>query len=185
MQDSSHHAGFTFWPSNCPSIIPASTFQSLDCSRQSLLINKSLRDSQQAHDRLIYDCLNEGLQTYRPYGLSGEPAPWSFNIRSLSKKQRSAGLILDELREKLEKESEFAAGKICDLSFCLNSSSFEEDGVQNLREEKIGVLILKNIKESEHLWVNYSYEEAQASIELADLVFESTVLEALNIIIGC
>ena len=185
MQDSSDQSRDTFLPSNCPNIIPVSTFKSLDSSRQSLFTNKSLRDSQKAHDRLIYDCLNECLQTYRPYGLSGEPAPWSYNPRCLSKEHKSVGSIFDELKEKLEKESEFAAGKICDSSFCLNSSSIEEEGVQNLREEKIGILILKNIEENEHLWVNYTYEEAQASIEVADWVFEWAILEALNIIMGC
>jgi len=36
-----------------------------------------MSEAQHIHNKVIFDCVNEGLNAVRPYGSSGEPMPWS------------------------------------------------------------------------------------------------------------
>lgn len=36
-----------------------------------------MSEAQHIHNKVIFDCVNEGLNMVRPYGSQGEPMPWS------------------------------------------------------------------------------------------------------------
>jgi hypothetical protein len=36
-----------------------------------------MSEAQHIHNKVIFDCVNEGLNMVRPYGSAGEPMPWS------------------------------------------------------------------------------------------------------------
>jgi hypothetical protein len=36
-----------------------------------------MSEAQHIHNKVIFDCVNEGFNIVRPYGSTGEPMPWS------------------------------------------------------------------------------------------------------------
>lgn len=177
MQEPDHIISLDKDFSTCPAIINPMIFIDLNTSRKCQ--DKDLKDSQTAHDKLIFDNCNEILQQHRPYGLEGTPAPWSSTQRILKFDIASFQSILPEIRNEIDKLDKFKAGKIADQSFL--SSSGNEEGLQNAREEKIGMLIAEDIQTRESIWVNYEFEETQTKLDLADHIAESLIFEIVEI----
>ncbi len=57
-----------------------------------------LRECQRIYNRALYEAANEGLNLLRPYGLMGEPAPWSGQQRILFKSIIDIGLIIKNVK---------------------------------------------------------------------------------------
>lgn len=55
------------------------------------------------HNKVIFDCLNEILDGYRPYGIKGPPLPWSVNRRTLTYKYSEDDRIDEIFHEAREK----------------------------------------------------------------------------------
>ena len=67
------------------------------------------------HNKVVFDCLNEILDSYRPYGLKGPPLPWSNNIRTLTYKyceEERIDEIFCEAREKVLKWAALESGTL-------------------------------------------------------------------------
>lgn len=45
--------------------------------------NSVVQESVHIHNKAIFDALNESLMKFRPYGIQGEPMPWSNKVRRL------------------------------------------------------------------------------------------------------
>ena len=45
--------------------------------------NSVIQESVHIHNKGIFDALNESLMKFRPYGIQGEPMPWSNKVRRL------------------------------------------------------------------------------------------------------
>jgi hypothetical protein len=45
--------------------------------------NSVVAESTHIHNKAIFDSLNESLMKFRPYGIQGEPMPWSNKNRRL------------------------------------------------------------------------------------------------------
>lgn len=45
-----------------------------------------IQESVHIHNKGIFDALNESLMKFRPYGIQGEPMPWSNKVRRLQTK---------------------------------------------------------------------------------------------------
>jgi len=45
-----------------------------------------IQESVHIHNKAIFDALNESLMKFRPYGIQGEPMPWSNKNRRLQTK---------------------------------------------------------------------------------------------------
>lgn len=48
--------------------------------------NSIIQESLHIHNKAIFDALNESLMKFRPYGIQGEPMPWSNKNRRLQTK---------------------------------------------------------------------------------------------------
>lgn len=164
--------------STCPAIINSQFFIELDKIRE-IIVNEEIKIPQKIHDKMIFDNCNEFLQTLRPYGLIGVPAPWSDSLRILKHTDFNLQQYLYMLKVKIFELSNFNAGKIQDHSFLIASGG-KEDGVQNSREEKLGVLIAEDINNREPTWINYELEETQTKLEVSDLVLETLISETIN-----
>ena len=44
--------------------------------------------------------------------------------------------------------------------------------MNQLREEKLGALMMKELEENENKWIDYEDEETQVKFDLADMVLE-------------
>jgi len=86
-----------------PSPIPIIPSQTESRISQMLLTEQTddtdlQRKSQQIYNKALYDAANEGLNLLRPYGLFGEPAPWSAQQRILFKEIVDTGLIVKNVK---------------------------------------------------------------------------------------
>jgi hypothetical protein len=161
-------------------IIPTEVFESLDSLR--LSPTKDLQSSQTAHDKMLFDSCNELLQNYRPYKTKGEPAPWDYSNRVMTGDLPDIDLVKTEIILKVVKFNSLEAGKIFDSSFSNNSFAKEDGAIQNLREEKIGSLIVESIQNGEEKWIDYQFEESQVCIDLADWVFDLVSGECADVL---
>jgi len=60
--------------------------------------NESIRKNQGVYNKAILDATNEALNMLRPYGLSGEPLPWSNQQRILFKEITDTDLIVKNVK---------------------------------------------------------------------------------------
>ena len=151
-------------------IFPETIFEALVYNRSSQVSDELIRDLQQAHDKMLFDSCNEILQEFRPYKQYGEPPPWSWAKRVMNEEKPNIVEIRKELENTVWNMNEYEAGKIFDMSF--NEIGGDNEAIQNLREEKIGSLIIQSIVGGDKDWVDYEFEEAQVCIDLADWVFD-------------
>ncbi len=56
-----------------------------------------IRESVHIFNKCIFDSVNESLMKFRPYGLSGEPMPWSNKVRRLQTKVDIASVDTERL----------------------------------------------------------------------------------------
>eukprot|EP01022_Parablepharisma_sp_SALTPOND_P017033 TRINITY_DN2635_c0_g1_i1.p1 TRINITY_DN2635_c0_g1~~TRINITY_DN2635_c0_g1_i1.p1 ORF type:complete len:1097 (-),score=181.81 TRINITY_DN2635_c0_g1_i1:3258-6548(-) len=61
-----------------------------------------IRKCQETYNRAIHAAANEGLNLLRPYGLFGEPAPWSKQQRILFKEIVDTGLIVKNVKSMVQ-----------------------------------------------------------------------------------
>lgn len=64
------------------------------------------------HNKLLFDVVNESLQKYRPYGLKGEPMPWSTSVRHLAHSKQSLRPLHSDVLEEITDWNEIQAGLI-------------------------------------------------------------------------
>lgn len=53
----------------------------------------------------------------------------------------------------------------------------EDDQLNQVREERLAIMLASEIEENEPLWTDYEYEETQAKIELSDMIFNYLIDE--------
>ena len=140
--------------------------------------NAELNQAQRFHDKLIFDSCNEILQSYRPYGANGLPLPWSAKQNVMAKGNYDLLKVIPKIARKIEVLGQFEAGK----SFGEFSGIKEQDWINNLREEKIGLMILQDISGSEEVWVDYEFSEMDAIIDISNLVLEELMFEVFKIV---
>jgi len=60
---------------------------------------KTLRVWESVHifNKCIFDAINESLMKFRPYGIVGEPMPWSSKVRRLQTKVEIASVDTERL----------------------------------------------------------------------------------------
>ena len=160
-----------------PSVISLSVFNEIEAFKEENS-NKELKQAQKFHDRLIFDSCNECLQHFRPFGTSGLPLPWSSKHKVANKGSFDLLKVIPKVARKIEVLSQFEAGKI----FRENCENKGEDGVNNLREEKIGLMILQDIKECEGVWVDYEFHEMHSIVDISNWVLEELMFEVLKIV---
>ena len=56
----------------------------------------------------------------------------------------------------------------------------EEERLNQAREEKLGVLMMKELEENEVKWIDYEDEDTQVKFDLADMILEELADELAN-----
>jgi len=69
-----------------------------------------ISEADHIHNKAIFDCVNEALNQARPYGIAGEPMPWSNKPRknvflhiedSMESVIKTLEKVLDEVKSKV------------------------------------------------------------------------------------
>lgn len=152
-------------------------------NRETQLIWESIHIS----NKSFFDAVNESLMKFRPYGLTGEPMPWSNKIRRLQTKVDISSVDTERLFQMVKQEVFRWAQTYCG---CLPSpifafpalknrgqEEFSNELFQEFREKRQTQVLWTEIVEQEHHWLNFDYEEAQVKIDLSDMILEHLVDE--------
>ena len=118
--------------------------------------------------KMVFDCINENLNKF----ISKLPTPWGDG--QLIRKNLEFYTIFKEIDYKLSVCNQFRMGKIF-------TSGETEMGIIKTREDKIMKVINYENHEGECKWVDYGFEENQVKLDLADMMLESLVEEAIEI----
>jgi len=59
---------------------------------------------------------------------------------------------------------------------------FDEELFAEIREKKLVALLQREMIETEPRWLNYEFEQAQAKIDVGDMILEMLVTETVNLL---
>ena len=144
-------------------------------------VNKNfLAECQHIHNKVLFDCINESLQQFRPHGKEGPPMIWSTAGRKL---KPTEDFTLEEMFE-ITKHDLFRmaivqAGTLPRREFVFNHH-FDDELFAEIREKKLATLLCREIVETEPGWLKWDFEEAQTKIDIADMVLEALVTETIE-----
>jgi hypothetical protein len=72
----------------------------------------------------------------------------------------------------LQNWSSVEAGKIPSHELMLSNGIVDEEGLQMVREDRLGTMLAQDVVTMEPMWVDYENEETQVKIDLGDIVME-------------
>ena len=125
----------------------------------------------------------------RPYGLKGPPLPWSKHNRTLTYKNghiSQVNSIMDIVQKKILTWARTYAGTMnfSELLREYKIAYLEEDQLNQVREERLALMLASEIEENEPLWTDYEFEETSIKIDIADMIldklFDETALLIQN-----
>jgi hypothetical protein len=131
--------------------------------------------------QMLFDCLNEALNYVRPYGINGEPAPWSRKERTVFGEE-NIHRIFERAIEMLKKWANIKAGHLPTPEVENIGGLIDEAKLQQLREERLSALLCSDVYSEEKKWIDYEDEEVQAQFDLADILLEHLVEETAGIL---
>ena len=181
-------------------IIPVNLYLDIEKAREeALLARKGSQMSKQTQmvwesihiqNKSFFDAINESLMKFRPYGLTGEPMPWSNKIRRLQTKVDIGSVDTERLFQMVKQEvfrwAQAFCGSLPSPVFCFPSNhhrdkeEFNDELFQENREKRLTQVLSAETIEQEHHWLNYEYEEAQVKIDLSDMILEHLVEEIVS-----
>ena len=144
-------------------------------------VNKNfLAECQHIHNKVLFDCINDSLQQFRPHGKEGAPQQWSTLGRKL---KPTEDFTLEEMFEitkhDLFRMAIMQAGTLPRREFVFNHN-FDEELFAEIREKKLATLLCREIVETEPSWLKWDFEEAQTKIDIGDMVLEALVTETIE-----
>jgi len=135
-----------------------------------------------AHNRAIFDSVNEALNLIRPYGLSGEPMPWSNQGRVLFRDITDKNIIIRNIKNIVLDWVSFEVGTLPNPEFLFNGK-FDEEYFIEIRERQLAILLAQEVVDNEDLWLNYDMEEAEIEVDITDMALESLVTECIQTLV--
>ena len=125
------------------------------------------------------------MDVYRPHGKKGEPLPWtgkSSFIVDYTRTNISADHILNLVMNTLLDWNSFKVGPLPCREFYHNNL-FDEEKFADFREKKLAAILAYDVeKEDQEKWLDYETEESQVKLDLADIVLDKLVEEAVHIL---
>jgi hypothetical protein len=143
---------------------------------------QAVAEAENIHNKMIFDCINEALTSHLPYGLKGVPMPWSCSTRALAVDSFDMARVLTDVKDSINRWGSIQAGKLPSGEMMLSSGLVDEEYLANVRVERLEACITLELMENDAAWVNYEHEETQAKLDLADIVLDYLVKEALDLI---
>lgn len=138
---------------------------------------------------MLFDSLNEALDSFRPFGLKGAPFPWRANAGRLHPIIWGKDNINTSLEKSLDRVLDWAmfmCGFIPDKEdSMLGEIVIEEDYLNQIKEDRLIKMLTCEAFETDERWLIYDDEEVEVQTEIAELVFDSlldeVVLDFMNI----
>lgn len=139
-----------------------------------------LAECQHIHNKVLFDCINDCLQQFRPHGKDGAPMVWSRLGRKL---KPTEDFTLEEMFEitkhDLYQMAITQSGTLPRREFVFGGK-FDDELFAEIREKKLAGLLCREIIETEPQWLKWDFEEAQTKIDIGDMVLEALVTETIE-----
>lgn len=134
------------------------------------------------HNKAIFDCINESLNQFRPYGKEGVPMTWSTKLRKLREDEiLEFSKMFEIIKQDLFRWGYTTAGTLPKREFITDGEHFDEDHFNEIREKRLASLLATDVMETEYKWINYDFEEAQVKIDICDMILEHIMTETTNL----
>ena len=141
------------------------------------------------HNKLLFDCLNEALDSFRIFGLKGQPLA----LRSRGKNPKPLEVpgipsILTRAAQNVVEWSSFMCGFIPfkDDSFIQVPRQIDDDTLKQIQEDRLVRLLTdevvsgEQVYESDDKWNTHEDEEIEVEVELSDMVFEYLITDVVE-----
>ncbi len=145
------------------------------------------------HNKLLFDCLNEALDSFRVFGMKGMPLPIKNNGRIFKViLSKDVSKLLAKASQKVMEWSTFMCGFIPfkDDSFMHVPRQLDEETLNQIKEDRLVRLLTDEVRsaqkalENDEKWLNYEDEEIEVEIELADIVFDFLITDTLECLLN-
>ena len=91
---------------------------------------------EQIHRKMVFDCINESINKYRPYGEEGVPMPWSSSTRRLcSNDILNFEKVFNGIKDNLFKWGTAQSGAMPSEDYCIGDQ-FDEELFAEIREKR-------------------------------------------------
>eukprot|EP00826_Nyctotherus_ovalis_P031647 TRINITY_DN2533_c0_g1_i8.p1 TRINITY_DN2533_c0_g1~~TRINITY_DN2533_c0_g1_i8.p1 ORF type:complete len:791 (+),score=226.07 TRINITY_DN2533_c0_g1_i8:515-2887(+) len=161
-------------PHEISPMVPESTYQLLETRNGVPCFERFSR----AHNRALFDAVNEALNLIRPYGLNAEPMPWSSQGRILFKSISDQGIIVKNIKNMVLDWASFEVGTLPGPEFMLEGR-FDEEYFAGVRERQLATLLAQEVIDNEEMWLTYEAEEAEVAVDVADMVLEELTVDLI------
>eukprot|EP00826_Nyctotherus_ovalis_P027075 TRINITY_DN2110_c0_g4_i1.p1 TRINITY_DN2110_c0_g4~~TRINITY_DN2110_c0_g4_i1.p1 ORF type:complete len:930 (-),score=285.35 TRINITY_DN2110_c0_g4_i1:226-3015(-) len=136
-------------PHEIQPIIPLSIYLDIDKSKVSTFKNPNpkvnLKECEQIHNKAVFDAVNEALNLIRPYGLNGEPLPWSLQQRILFKSITDPNIITRNIKNMILDWVSFEVGTLPKANFLINGR-FDEEYFAEIRERHLINMLAQEVR---------------------------------------
>ena len=140
--------------------------------------NSDLQLYVQIHNKMILDVLNEAILRSSKNRFT---MPWSFEKPLLEKVE--AAPVLKASVKKILKWGEVEAGKVPSSDMITSNGELDEDRLQDVRENKLAMILVMDVAEGDKSWIECDFEEGQVGIDVAEWVLSELYRELIDIII--
>eukprot|EP00826_Nyctotherus_ovalis_P017373 TRINITY_DN15116_c0_g1_i3.p1 TRINITY_DN15116_c0_g1~~TRINITY_DN15116_c0_g1_i3.p1 ORF type:complete len:917 (-),score=302.89 TRINITY_DN15116_c0_g1_i3:188-2938(-) len=96
------------------------------------------------HNKAIFDAANEALNLIRPYGLNGEPMPWSIQSRILFKSIADRAIIVKNIKNMVLDWASFEVGTLPKKELLVDGK-LDEDYFAEVREKQLATLLAQEV----------------------------------------
>ena len=160
----------TFYHFSGEPVLPPTLFSKISSNRLKSIEDEEVKFFQKTFDKLIFDNCNSILNNLRKHGAKGKPLPWDLRSQPEFHPTTEPLSLFPQVLSQIN--------RINSLSLC---SSCPEANLGNL-ESKLRAMIVEDIENEEEGWLDYTFEQVQAQINSAEILFQVLVDEVTRIL---
>eukprot|EP01022_Parablepharisma_sp_SALTPOND_P008255 TRINITY_DN135481_c1_g1_i1.p1 TRINITY_DN135481_c1_g1~~TRINITY_DN135481_c1_g1_i1.p1 ORF type:complete len:1305 (-),score=205.58 TRINITY_DN135481_c1_g1_i1:1848-5762(-) len=132
---------------------------------------KALAEFEQIHNKAVFDSVNEALNLIRPYGLNGEPMPWSLQQRILFKSITDPNIITRNIKNMILDWTSFEVGTLPKMEF-LTGGRFDEEYFAEAREKHLANMLAQEV------WPKYNKNRLSITKRLQQITKQRKLKQA-------
>lgn len=100
---------------------------------------------------MVFDCLNEVLDSFRPFGLAGQPYPWKVTIRANKPKQiteDNIDAVIEKSRARVLEWAQYLCGYYGENDEFMKdkTASFTEEYLAQIKEDRLSRMLATDVR---------------------------------------
>ena len=162
---------------NFPELFDISKMSELELNPNEIdSLDLQMLKAERIHRKMLLYVLNYLLQQFRPYSYRGVPLPWD-GINPPKYKILSIQEISEKVMRDFREICSCEIGRIEELE--ISNGCEDEASLLKLKEKQLDTLIHIEYFSEEYKWVDYTFEETQTKLDVADMILNELALEVI------